>query len=346
MFKNSLLSDCSKIILAPLHGYTEAPFREALAEYFNGFDEAIAPFIALSPAERFNPIRLRDLKPARNTRMDVVPQILGNDTVSFTQTARALFDMGYTRLNWNLGCPKRAIAAKQRGSGLLPYPDRINSILEKVIPLISQQVSVKLRLGLNHPDEIFPVMKVLNSFPLEAVIVHPRIGVEMYKKNVDLETFAKVLPLIKHPVIYNGDIFSGEDFLRLKLRFPSLAGWMIGRGALANPFLAEQMKGFDLPDSIVQKSRFIEFVNRLIEFYTAESRSKNYLLNRMKDNWGFFAFRFRDIQDTYLKLIRQQTWEEFQAIQSSILATAEWIDIRNDSSVFSGTKADNSTPEG
>ena len=335
-----------KIILAPLHGYTEALFREVLAACFGGFDEAVAPFVALSPAERFNPIRLRDVKPSRNTRMPLVPQILGNDPVAFIQVAEALHEMGYTRLNWNLGCPKRAIAAKLRGSGLLPHPGIIETILEKVIPAIPQRVSVKLRLGRNHPDEIFPVIEVLNRFPLESVIVHPRIGLEMYAENADVEMFAKVLPLFRHPVIYNGDIFSVDDYLQLKLRFPSVAGWMIGRGALANPFLAEQIKGQHLPDSLGQRNRFIGFINQLQQHYANESRTKNFVLNRMKDNWGFFAFRFRNIEEIYRKLIRLQTLDEFQAMQTSILATADWIDIRHDTSGFSGAKADNSMLEG
>jgi tRNA-dihydrouridine synthase B len=340
------LTNIPKIILAPLHGYTEVLYREALATCFGGYDEAVAPFVALSPAEHFNPVRLRDLLPARNTHLPVVPQILGNDPVSFIQVAEALHKMGYTRLNWNLGCPKRAIAAKQRGSGLLPHPDIIGSVLGKVIPAIPQSMSVKLRLGRTLPDEIFPVIEVLNRFPLESVTVHPRIGAEMYTKNADVERFAAVLPFIQHPVIYNGDIFSVDDYLRLSLRFPSVSGWMIGRGVLANPFLAEQIKGQQLPDPSGQRERFTGFVNMLQLQYAAESRTKHFMLNRMKDNWGYFAFRFRNIRDIYYKLIRQQSWEDFQVVQTSILTSAEWIDVRQDTAGFSGAKTDNSMPEG
>ena len=335
-----------KIILAPLHGYTEALYRDSLATSFAGYDEAIAPFVSLSPAARFNPVRLLDVMPSRNRNLNVVPQLLGNDPVAFIQVAEALFAMGYTRLNWNLGCPKRAIAAKLRGSGLLPHPDIIERILEKIIHAIPQQLSIKLRLGRNHPDEIYPVIEVLNKFPLESVIVHPRIGVEMYAANADADRFADVLPLIKHPVIYNGDIFSVDDFSRLQLRFPSVAGWMIGRGALANPFLAEQMKGLELPGPSEQLIRFAGFINLLQQQYATESRTKNFVLNRMKDNWGFFAFRFRNIEEIYRKLIRLLTWEEFESLQTIILETEEWIDIRQNTSSFSGVKADNTLPEG
>jgi tRNA-dihydrouridine synthase B len=340
------LADTVKILLAPLHGYTEASYRSALASCFAGFDEAVAPFIALSPAERFNPVRLRDLKPSLNTHMTVVPQILGNDPASFVQTALALHELGYTRLNWNLGCPKRSIAAKKRGSGLLPYPELIYAILEKIIPLIPQKLSVKLRLGRNNPDEILPVIEVLNNFPLESVIIHPRLGAEMYSKSADADAFAEVLPSIKHPVIYNGDIFTVDDFHRLKLRFLSVIGWMIGRGALANPFLAEQIKGIELPDPNGQRERFSAFVNHLQQQYHSESRTKTYLLNRMKDNWGFFAFRFRECEQIYLALSRTQTMEVFQKLQSDILNNSEWIDVRQNHSGFYGAKVGNKMLEG
>ena len=104
------------IILAPLHGYTEAAFRNALSECFDGYDEAIAPFISLAPAERINPRRLHDMLPAKNTKLKVIPQILGNEPQLFIAMANALADLGYDRLNLNMGCPKKSIAAKQRGS--------------------------------------------------------------------------------------------------------------------------------------------------------------------------------------------------------------------------------------
>jgi len=340
------LADTVKILLAPLHGYTEASYRSALASCFAGFDEAVAPFIALSPAERFNPVRLRDLKPSLNTHMTVIPQILGNDSASFIQTASALHDLGYTRLNWNLGCPKRSIAAKKRGSGLLPFPELIYTILEKIIPSIPQKLSVKLRLGRNNPGEIFPVIEVLNSFPLESVIIHPRLGAEMYTKSADTDAFSVVLPSIKHHVIYNGDIFTVDDFHRLNLRFPSVEGWMIGRGALANPFLAEQIKGIELPDTKGQRERFSAFVNHLQQQYQAESHTKTYLLNRMKDNWGFFAFRFHDCEKIYQALSHAQTMEVFQNLQPDFLNNSEWIDVRQNHSGFCGAKVGNNMLEG
>jgi tRNA-dihydrouridine synthase B len=340
------MSKQSKIILAPLHGYTEAAFRNALAECFGGYDEAIAPFIALSPAERINPARLRDVAPIHNMRLPIVPQILGNDASLFISMSKALSDLGYTQINWNMGCPKKSIAVKKRGSGLLPHPDFVDSILSEVIPNISQPLSVKLRLGRNHPDEIYPIIEILNRYPLVSVIVHPRIGVQLYDVKADVDRFATVLPLIKHPVIYNGDIFTLADYQRILTRFPSVAGCMIGRGVLANPFLAEMLSEQILPSPTEQLRRFIHFIDVLMDELKKESRSSHFLFSRMKDYWGFFAYLFNDTETVYKEMVRITDEPEFFARQETILNEGIWKDLTSIDIGFTGTKADKKELDG
>lgn len=336
----------STIILAPLHGYTEVAFRNALAECFDGYDEAIAPFVSLSPAERINPSRLQDVIPASNLKLPVIPQILGNDPPLFIAMANAMADMGYERINWNLGCPKKAIAAKKRGSGLLPHPDLIDTILANVVPNITQRLSIKLRLGRNHPEEIFPVIEVLNRYPLEAVTVHPRIGIQQYEERADVDRFETAMQLIKHPVIYNGDIFSLTDFLRISKRFPSVTSFMIGRGVFANPFLAEQIKGLPLASAEEQRNRFIHFVSVLMSELKQASRSPHFLFCRLKDYWGFFSYLFSDSEKIYQKLVRIQDEREFFSLQEKILNHAMWKDLNTTETSFTGSKADKKQLEG
>jgi tRNA-dihydrouridine synthase len=334
------------IILAPLHGYTEAAFRNALAECFDGYDEAIAPFISLAPAERIHSRRLHDLIPAKNTRLKVIPQILGNEPQLFINMANALAELGYDRVNLNMGCPKKAIAAKQRGSGLLPHPELIEKILSTVIPNISQRLSVKLRLGRNHPDEVYPVIEVLNKFPLEAVTVHPRIGIEQYEVNADADRFESAMQLINHPVIYNGDIFSLSDFQRISKRFTTITSFMIGRGVFANPFLAGQIKGLLLPSADEQRNRFIHFIAVLMAELKNDSKSPHFLFCRMKDYWGFFSYLFEDSEKIYQKLVRIQDEAAFFQEQEKILNKAIWKDLNTSHTTFTGTKADKKQLEG
>lgn len=334
------------IILAPLHGYTEAPFRNALAECFEGYDEAIAPFISLSPAERINPRRLHDLLPFKNTKLTVIPQILGNESPLFIAMANALGELGYDRINLNMGCPKKAIAAKHRGSGLLPHPSMIHELLSEVIPKIPQRLSIKLRLGRNHPDEIYPVIDVLNQFPLEAVTIHPRIGIDLYEVKADVDRFEAAMQLIRHPVIYNGDIFSLKDYRRISARFPSIGSFMIGRGVFANPFLAEQIKGLQSASEEEQRKRFIHFISILMTELKRDSKSPRFLFSRMKDYWGFFSYLFDDSEKIYQKLVRIQDEALFFAAQDKILSNAPWRDLNATTTRFTGTKADKKQLDG
>jgi len=334
------------IILAPLHGYTEVAFRNALSECFDGYDESIAPFISLAPAERINPRRLHDMLPDKNKRLPVIPQILGNEPQLFIEMARALGKLAYTRLNWNMGCPKKAIAAKQRGSGLLPYPELIKNILTEVVPNIPQPLSIKLRLGRNHPEEIFPVIAVLNQFPLESITIHPRIGVDQYEVKADADRFAIAMPLFKHPVIYNGDIFSFAAYQRISQRFPSISSFMIGRGVFANPFLAEQIKRMPLATPDEQRIRFIHFISVLMNELKRDSKSPHFLFCRMKDYWGFFSYLFEDSEKIYSKLVRIQDEEQFFLTQDRILNKSIWKDLNTSQTCFSGSKADKKQLEG
>ncbi|MDD5491956.1 MAG: tRNA-dihydrouridine synthase family protein, partial [bacterium] len=175
--------------------------------------------------------------------------------------------MGYKTVNLNLGCPIKHIRSKRRGAGLLPYPSDIIEMLNKIIPAIPNQLSIKVRLGSEHNREFIDLLSLLNDLPLKDIIVHPRIGSQMYEGEVDLATFAEILALSKHPVIYNGDIDSPETFKRLASRFPDIGGWMIGRSGITNPFLPEQIKKLRGGTAQEKLNRFISLHDELFSSY-------------------------------------------------------------------------------
>ena len=228
------------LILAPMQGLTELMFRKVYHRCFPGaLDYAISPFLSLTHGnltEAWEKIDDVLPEPNRNS-IPVIPQILGKEPVEFIDLANRLFDIGYTEINWNIGCPMRRVTAKHRGSGILPYPDEVRAVLDSVVPRLKARLSVKMRLGLRSKEEIFALVPILNDYPLASVTIHPRLGRQQYTGHPDLETFGQVLPLIKHPVIYNGDICTPGDVRRIKERFPQVADIMVGRGILYRPTL-------------------------------------------------------------------------------------------------------------
>jgi tRNA-dihydrouridine synthase len=184
------------------------------------------------------------------------------------------------------------VVKKGRGAGLLCYPDRIESFLEKTISDIKPKLSIKLRIGLKYPDEVLQLIPIFNQYPLEELIIHPRTGVQMYEGEVDLDMFEQCLVLSKHRIVYSGDIDSVEKLEMLSKRFGSIERWMIGRGLLANPFLAEKIK-FHTEKPYDEKIKIIRaFHDQLFAEYLKILSGPSHITNKMKEIWtymgGFF----------------------------------------------------------
>jgi tRNA-dihydrouridine synthase B len=189
------------LILAPLRGVTDAIFRTAFAECFGGVTRALAPFVASVRGARVKAKLLRDLLPEHNPKMPLVPQILGKDAQEFVVMAKALFDLGYAEVNWNLGCPYPMVAKKGRGSGMLPHPERIDRFLDTVLAGLPGRLSIKTRLGRFSAAEMDALMPIFNRYPLSQVIIHPRTGVQMYTGRVDLKRFGECFALCRLPIV-------------------------------------------------------------------------------------------------------------------------------------------------
>ena len=313
-----------KLYLAPMRGYTDAVFRNTFLKYFKGIDGAMAPFVPTLKGHRIKPSQIRDLVPENNRGMPLVPQILSKSPGDFTFLARHLFDLGYTVVNWNLGCPFPMVAKKGRGSGLLPFPDKIEAFLSAIIPAIPCALSIKLRLGRNNAAEIFRLLPILNRYPLAELIVHPRTGVQMYEGDIDLDSFEKCLSLSKHPVTYNGDITTLDDFIQLSDRFTGIKSWMIGRGVITNPFLPAVIKsGKDPFENKIETLHC--FHDDLYGGYLDIFQGPSHLVERMKGFWKYFALSFEDSRKIQKKIFKTKTAHQYESVVKHFFESeAQW----------------------
>lgn len=288
------------LYLAPLQGLTDAIYRNTFTKHFGGFDVAITPFISTVKGNRIKPSHLKDVLPENNSGMPIVPQIMGNEQDDFILLASMLYDLGYKNINWNLGCPYPMVTKKKRGSGLLPYPDLIETFLDKTLSAIPNRLSIKTRLGYKDAEEIYKLIPIFNRYPLTEIIIHPRIGKQMYEGTTDLDTFQECLVLSEHPVVYNGDINSLAVFMDLSSRFGKVNRWMTGRGTLANPFLPAIIKtGRDYFSNKIIKIR--KFHDELFARYH-QILFDSHLVERMKGFWFYFSKSFKDSRDTLKKI--------------------------------------------
>jgi tRNA-dihydrouridine synthase B len=282
------------IYLAPLQGITDRIYRNLFPLYFKGVDLAIAPFISGVKKIKPDSDSLRELYPDRNTGLPTIPQIMSSNPDDFAGLANALYDIGYSTVNWNIGCPFRMVVKKGRGAGMLCYPERVESFLEKTIPALKPQLSIKLRIGLTYPDEVLQLMPIFNRFELTELIIHPRTGEQMYAGEVNLDMFGQCLNLSKHRVVYNGDIDSLEKYEMLAHRFGSIDRWMIGRGLIGNPFLAEEIK-FQTEKPYTEKIKIIKaFHDQLLVEYLQILSGPAHITNKMKEIWTYLGNFFEN----------------------------------------------------
>lgn len=296
-----MLSEIPNIILAPFKGITTKAYRNAFSQHFSGIDQMYAPFISGVGDIRINPSKLQDIIPVSENRSPTIPQFISTNAREVILLGQTLKDCGYHQMNWNLGCPFSRIAEKHRGCGILPYPDMLDSLLDRICSNITIRLSIKTRLGYVNSDEIYAILEVLNNYPIHSVIIHARTGKQVYGGETDPEAFGRCLDMSRHPMVYNGDMYNLPGYLNMKTKFPQLTTWMLGRGALMNPFLPMEIKGIELTDNEKRK-RLTNFHAELLNDAIQSIPQEKKCLGWMKAIWHYMSGVFSDGQAIFNRI--------------------------------------------
>ena len=301
-----------QILSSPLQGFTDFRFRNAMHKHFGGIDTFFAPYIRLNGKLEIKPGYQRDLDPKNNKVPVLYPQVMTNDPDEFMFVVKYVQSLGYKELNWNLGCPYPMVTKRCMGSGLINDPARIDAVLKKAHEESDIVVSMKMRMGYEHPREILDVFPILDKYPIKNVAIHARIGKQLYKGGVDLEAFQDCLDASNQLIYYNGDITSVESFREMKKRFPSIEHFMIGRGLIADPFLPQMIKAdtLEYPENRVEL--FSYFIQELFEGYASALSGKSHVLTKMTSYWEYFAETFPDPHKTFKRIKKAKSIEAYE----------------------------------
>lgn len=229
------------IHFAPIQGYTDCVYRNAHHELAGGISTYYTPFIRLEHGQ----VRrkdIRDISPDNNAGMPLVPQIIAADVQELRLLTDVVRDCGYRRIDLNMGCPHPPQTGHGRGAGLFSRLDAVREIMAGIASIQDMKFSVKMRLGMDNPDEWRSFIDILNDTPLEHITLHARTARQMYRGTPDMEAFDAFLQQCRHRVIFNGGLTTAADIQKLEQRFPSLQAVMIGQGLLANPCLAMEYR--------------------------------------------------------------------------------------------------------
>ncbi len=298
--------------LAPFRGITMKAYRHALHTHAGGFDGYYAPFISGSGTGRIHPSKLSDLPDRDQAPVKTIPQVISNDALEIILLGNTLYDQGYPEVNWNLGCPFARITNKKRGCGLLPYPDEVDRILEEVFTELKPSLSVKTRLGKNEAGEIRHILPILNRYPLKHIILHPRTGKQIYGGKANPLAFKEAISLSEHPLIYNGDIIHRTSFRQIQALLPGQTSWMIGRGALINPFLAREIRGIS-PGDEEKRGHLHAFHQALWDHAQRHIMPKSRQIGWLKAIWHYMSGIFSDSKLAFDPIKRAQNSRDYLA---------------------------------
>ncbi len=164
-----------KYYFAPMEGITTFTYRVAHAKVYKPLDKYFIPFIEPHEKRDFKNKELQEILPENNEGIYAVPQILTNRAEGFIKVALALQKLGYQEINLNVGCPSKTVSSKYKGAGFLARPQELLHFLEEIFTALDLKISIKTRIGRDNPEEFYQILEIYNKFPLEELIIHPRI---------------------------------------------------------------------------------------------------------------------------------------------------------------------------
>ncbi len=307
-----------KYYLAPMEGLTTCHFRRVFHKYYGGVEKYFTPFLAarnLSTRER------ADILPEHNEGMKVIPQILTNRADVFLNIAGEAAAYGYSSVNLNLGCPSGTVAARGRGAGFLKFPQELERFLDEIYDKCPLGISVKTRIGVENVEEWERLLELFGRYPMEELIIHPRLLREGYGGLVHPEAFEAAAGRIKAPLCYNGDLISLETIASdggtsgygtlgwLTSRLPEVDTVMVGRGILRRPGL---LAGDFSPATLRA------FHDELLESYVRIMSGDTNVLFKMKDLWTFMGEGFDNVEKHLKKIKKAKSLSEYRVAVDAV----------------------------
>lgn len=309
-----------KYYFAPMEGITGYVFRNAYHNYFPDMDKYFAAFISPNGERKMNSKEINDILPDHNTGMYLVPQILTNNPQAFIKTAKELGEYGYQEINFNLGCPSPTVVTKKKGSGFLAFPEELDRFLDTVFrELKDLKLSLKTRIGIEEPEEFFRLLEIYNQYPLEELIIHPRLQQDFYNNHPNLKIFAMALKSSKHKICYNGDLFTAADCRNFEQKFPQVETVMIGRGILRNPGILREIQTGERID----KERLRGFHDQILSNYKEVLFGDKTVLFKMKEIWAQLNTLFTNPEKYWKKIKKAQKLTDYEIAVNRLFAEQE-----------------------
>ncbi len=295
----------NNIILAPMAGITDAPFREICTQFGAGL--TVSEMVASNPVLRHHPRTLLRAEHSANSGLRSV-QILGTNPHDLEQAAQFNVENGAQIIDINMGCPAKKVCSVAAGSALLRDETLVKQILDAVVNAVDVPVTLKIRTGWDSENRnALTIAKIAEEAGIAALTIHGRTRACKFEGQAEYETIKQVKQTVNIPIIANGDIDSPQK-AQFVLTETGADAIMIGRAAQGNPWLFEQTSHF-LAHDVLLKSPTINEIYRILSLHLENLYSfygSNLGVRLARKHIGWY-FRQADDVDLSLKQKINQT---------------------------------------
>ncbi len=259
-----------QLLLPPLSGYTDYPYRVILADFH-------PPFLTTEMTNarailQNNQRTMQILKIAEGRHYNGV-QLVGSIPEYMQRAAVTIQDLGFDYIDINMGCTARKVACRGEGISLMKQEQRASEIVQAVSDAVDLPVTCKLRLGVSKKSiNVRSLSEKLVEAGAIALTIHGRSGEKKFGLPLDLDIIRETAATVSVPVIANGGIYTGKD-AQLMIQKTGAAAVMPGRGLLGNPWLVPEIQdilsgqGFTPPRLQQRKEICLRHLTLLVEFY-------------------------------------------------------------------------------
>lgn len=262
-FKIANIKISNELIMAPMDGYTDLPFRKIVKKLGAGI--VYSEFINGLDVINKHPYLEQKIKFTEDER-PFAYQIFDDSPERILETALILEKNRPDFIDVNLGCSAKNVANRGAGSGLLLHPEKIKLIISLLVKNLSVPVTAKIRLGWDEKNlNYLDVSKIIQDYGASMIAVHARTKAQGYSGEANWNAIAEIKSKLMIPVIANGDVTELSHIQKIK-KLTKCDGVMIGRGALSNPWI---FQGRDIKDvSIFERITLVnEHFDKVLKFY-------------------------------------------------------------------------------
>ncbi|MGH7971436.1 MAG: tRNA dihydrouridine synthase, partial [Limisphaerales bacterium] len=324
LHSSSILAEGSPplLALAPMQDVTDLPFWRLLAQY-GGVDVYFTEYFSVHPTSTLERHILRSIT-ENPTGQPVIAQLIGNDVPALLRTVRELQQYPILGIDLNLGCPAPVVYRKCAGGGLLREPVRVDAILDALREAITINFSVKTRLGFDSPQVFDELLPIFAKHSLDLLTVHGRTVKEMYRSEVHYEYIARAVAEMPCPVLANGNIYSAAKAAEV-LRDTGAHGLMIGRAAIRNPWLFQQIRQHNRGEALRVPAghEVLDYVRALYEAVCSPDVREAAQVQKMKKYMNYLGMGVEPTGRFLHDIRRVTTREEFFRVCEEFLAHSD-----------------------